>query len=190
MTHIANAEETRLVRLTIVDRTKVVSLAGDVLLARQMVAACAANPNNLEELLMATEPLRPGITRQVVNGLLEFDRRRRQDWMVRLDPLKDIFEAEDAHLEKLSRTELPGGMVRFKLAHRVIKFCGSSFSAPNEVIRGEAELPVWENDQLSRKTVTYSLDDLWKIVNLDDPAGAGSQGSEMQNHQPISTVAY
>lgn len=155
-----------LLRITIVDHSKTVTLPGDELLARQLVAACAANPETLEDLLLATEPLRPGITRQVINGLLRFDQKRHQEWMVNLDAFHDIFEVMDAHLDQLSLQGLPGGLILFDLYEKNVWIAAPHITGQGGEIKREDTLPVFENGQISKKTITYSLDKVWKIVDL------------------------
>lgn len=158
-----------LMRITIVDAFKTVTLPGDELLARHLVAACAADPETVEDLLLATESLRPGVTRQIVNGLLSFDQKRHQNWMVKLDPFSDIFEVVDNHLEQLSLEGLPAGLILIDLTEKNIWTAAPLLSGPTGELKREDSLPVYENEQLSKKNITYTLDKSWRIIDLGTP---------------------
>lgn len=60
-------------RFTICDAEKTVSFVGDPGLGRYLVAACAADPAALEDLLVAVEPYYAGMASFVMQGLLAFD---------------------------------------------------------------------------------------------------------------------
>jgi hypothetical protein len=168
MAHVFKAIPASL-RITIVDVAKTVTLPGDELIARHLLAACAANPETFEDLLLATEPLRPGITRHIINGLLHFDRKRRHNWMVQLDPFADIVEVSDPYLEQLSLQGLPSGLILFDLNEKNVWVAAPPISNQNGELKREDTLPVFENGQISSKTITYSLDKAWKVIDLMAP---------------------
>lgn len=181
------------IRLTIFDQAKTISLPGDVLLARHFTGACAADPQTLEELLPGTEPFRPGVTAWIINALLYFDRQRYQTRSVRVNPLYDIFEVEDAYLEKVSLEALPGGLITFNLSKRLITTATAAFSQPGEQLRREAELPVLENGKVLSKTITYSLNKSWKLIVVDPQSSTiqmrttGADATGLQHRGTIDT---
>ncbi len=161
--------ESELVRITVVDDFKMVTLPGDALLTRQMTAACASDPESLEDMLLATEPLRPGVTRRVINALLHFDHTRNHDAKLGpllLDPATAVFEALDARMQTLCLQGLSGGLAVFDLSEKIIYCAAPALSREGAELKREDELPVVEKGEITRKTVTYSLDKSWKVLNL------------------------
>lgn len=154
------------------------------MLARQIVGACAPNPKTVEDLLLAAEPFRPGITKRIINALLDFERRRFQNWLVKLDPATDIFEVEDDHLNKLARQALSAGLITIDLTGGVIGVAVPAFQKVGNELKREAELPVFENGEVSKKAITYSLDKHWKIENLDSQLNYWVPGSSQSPSQP------
>jgi hypothetical protein len=168
-TNIVEAPEKALIRVTIVDGTKTITMPADTLLTRQIVAACASDPESLEDLLLAAEPLRPGLTQQVINALLRFDQvsqARPKTGMLMLDPASAVFEAIDPGLEELSMQGLPGGLTIFDLEEKMIYCAAPSLASAGQVLKREDVLPVVEKGQPTRKTITYSLDKSWKVLDL------------------------
>lgn len=160
------------IRITVIDRSKIVTMPGDTLLTRQLVAACASDPETLEDMLLAAEPLRPGITRRIINALLRFDRTMRSDPKIgalRLDPTRDVFEVLNNRLRTLAFQGLPGGLALYDLKEKIIYSAAPSLYLEGSELKREDELPVVENGQLTRKTITYSLDKNWRVVDLAAP---------------------
>jgi len=62
-----------MIRFTIRDMEKTVSFGEDAALTQALVAACASEPELLEDLLPAVEPYAPGTAGRVMTGLLAFD---------------------------------------------------------------------------------------------------------------------
>src|SRR5579884_794519 len=106
-----------MVRYTVKDHDKTISFLDDQDLAPRLVAACAADPNLLEDLLMATEPFQPGIVATVTHALLRYDSALRTQATL---PLFAAFEVADR--ASCAMAELPDrdGLVVIDLPARTI----------------------------------------------------------------------
>ncbi len=157
-----------MVRFTIRDMEKTVSFGEDVALTQALVAACASEPELLEDLLPAVEPYAPGTAGRVMTGLLAFDQ-------VVEDGAPDLteqdvadeagtwrasraFEVFDPRSEWLARTPDDEGLVCIDLRGRSIS---GQVAAPSPIAaRGMLEHRA-PNGALRR--LAFVLSDRWEI---------------------------
>jgi hypothetical protein len=162
-----------LVRVTVIDSTRVVSfLCSDDVPAR-LVAGCSSNPATLEELLLATEAFQRGITRAVFDGLIEFDRRlaRGESAQVQGEALDSadglitgVIEAGEAALvHQVTRHSEAWTLLVIDLPHLV---CHAS---PKLALERRATVQVHDGRSVTIQSVTYELPGAWSLHD-DGPA--------------------
>lgn len=157
-----------MVRFTIRDTEKTVSFGEDARLAQALVAACASEPELLEDLLPAVEPYVPGTAGRVITSLLAFDQVAEdgpqdvpeQDGDDGADILLEspTFEVIDPRSEQLSRTPDDEGLVYIDLQGRSIS--GQVVASSPIAVRGTLERRVPGG---APRRMAFVLSDRWMI---------------------------
>jgi len=149
-------------RFTIHDSEKTVSFTGDAELAAHLVAACASEPDLLEDLLLAAERFSPGIVRRVMKELLAADKAIEAG----VDPsLYDAFEVVDETTARRAMKSGREGNVNIDLVRHAIT--GSTNIRSSLGARGSVRVRLDEG--LERETV-YALSQNWTVDLLDQTA--------------------
>lgn len=149
-----------MVRYTVRDHDKTVSFLDDKGLAPRLVAACAADPNLLEELLIAAEPLQPGIVAKVTRALLRYDSALRTQATL---PVFAAFEVMDRATSYLAQQPDGEGLLVIDLPARTIhnRIPGNSDLSLHGSVRTQVT-----GANLERETV-YALNQDWTFVTAD-----------------------
>jgi hypothetical protein len=161
-------------RVTVLDSERVVSFAVTDDVLPRMVAACCSRPANLEDFLLAAEAFQHGITRQVVNALIDFDnavsrggldevyRRLDED----IDSTSDTtlaFEATEPRLEELSRRFTGPPLLFIDLAA-----CRLEMS-PGLDLQRRGQVQLHDGTDVRAQTVTYELPDSYHLSTAETP---------------------
>jgi hypothetical protein len=172
-----------MVRFTIRDMEKTVSFGEDAGLAQALVAACASEPELLEDLLPAVEPYAPGTAGRVITGLLAFDQIAEDGLPAPTgQPVADeagtwgappAFEVFDPRSERLARTPDDEGLVCIDLKGRSIS---GQMAAPRPIAaRGTLEHRA-PGGALRR--MAFVLSDRWAIDVETDQRAAPAVAEE------------
>ncbi len=157
-----------MVRFTIRDMEKTVSFGEDAGLTQALVAACASEPELLEDLLPAVEPYAPGTAGRVMTGLLAFDQVAEDGSPAfpEQDAADDVgtwrpsraFEVFDPRSEWLARTPDDEGLVCIDLRGRSIS---GQVAAPSPIVaRGMLEHRAPSG---ALRRLAFVLSDRWEI---------------------------
>jgi hypothetical protein len=157
-------------RLTIHDSQQTISLFTDRDMATRFLAACSANPNTLEELLLATEVYQRGIATWLMGQLMEFDKAWRQQGSAYLQRAFDtategesrplIFEVVDELTKRTAFDPSEGALMVLDLPERRIRL-----TADLQIPR-EGHVLVRDGRQLTDRTITYILPQSWDFEAL------------------------
>lgn len=144
-----------MVRITVKDPEKIVSFLGDFDTARALVAACAAEPQLLEDLLVAAEPYRTGTAARVMAALI------RADVALEVGHAVPLFEALEVTDEATLNLALRTGddLIIIDLAEQTVHgyIDGDHELSVRGVARSEHLAP-----DLERETV-YALSPRWRV---------------------------
>ena len=168
-----------MVRFTIRDTEKTVSFGEDAALTQALVAACASEPELLEDLLPAVEAYAPGTAGRVMTGLLAFDQVAEDGApdLTEQDAADDVgtwrpsraFEVFDPRSEQLARTPDDEGLVYIDLRGRRI----SGQVAASSPILARGSLPHRAPGGALRR-MAFVLSDRWAIDVATDQRGAAA----------------
>jgi len=172
-----------MVRFTIRDTEKTVSFGEDARLAQALVAACASEPELLEDLLPAVEPYAPGTAGRVITSLLAFDQvaedgsqdfpEQDGDDGARTWRESSTFEVIDPRSEQLSRTPDDEGLVYIDLKGRSIS---GQVAAPSPIaVRGTIERRAPGG---APRRMAFLLSDRWMIDVETDRRDAAAVAEE------------
>jgi hypothetical protein len=154
-------------RVTIHDDQQTVSFMAGQDLALRLVAGCAVNPLNLEELLLATEVYQRGISARLMGDLMEFDK----GWLRQGEAyLKDAFEpgteaatqpvafqVVDDLTETAAHEPSEGGLLVIDLFEHRIRITGDL------EVPVEGQVLVHTGERLTEQAITYILPKRWEI---------------------------
>lgn len=143
-------------RVTVRDPEKTVSFHGDDTLVRALVAACAAEPELLEDLLVAAEPYRRGVASRIVRALIRHDLAVMRQHTT---PLFDVFEVHNESTHRLAHRPEADGLVVVDLNERTVR--GLVPSGRQIAARGALKVDRIGSD-LDRETV-YVLSGDWRV---------------------------
>jgi hypothetical protein len=157
-----------LIRCTIVDRQGAVSFVahGDALPA--LVAACAANPRSLDELLQLSEPYYGNLREYVEAGLAVFDElnvRGRYDAIhrtLRRIPSHEqpVFRIVDGFTREASLRPVKAGAIIFNLkAKRIVQVMNSY-----REIRRSGQARIYDGSGYTGTVFSYRLPGEWALV--------------------------
>ncbi len=172
-----------MVRFTIRDMEKTVSFGEDAELTQALVAACASEPELLEDLLPAVEPYAPGTAGRVMTGLLAFDQVAEDGPPALTEQgvadeagtwrTPRAFEVFDPRSEQLARTPDDEGLVCIDLKGRSIS---GQVAAPRPIaVRGTLEHRA-PGGALRR--LAFVLSDRWAIDVETDQRAAPAVAEE------------
>src|SRR3990170_6335453 len=157
-----------LIRCTIVDRQGAVSFVahGDALPA--LVAACAANPRSLDELLSLSEPYYGNLKEYVEAGLAVFDERNVRgryeaihEILSRKPPdAQPVFRVVDGATREASLRPVKAGAIIFNLkAKRIVQLMNSY-----REIRRSGHGRVFDGSSYTETVFSYRLPGEWALV--------------------------
>jgi hypothetical protein len=157
-----------LIRCTVVDRHGAVSFVahGDALPA--LVAACAANPSSLDELLELSEPYYGNLRDYVQAGLAVFDElnvRGRYDAVhqaLRRTPPHEqpVFRVVDSFTQEASLRPVKAGAIIFNLrAKRIVQLMNSY-----REIRRSGHARIFDGCGYTETVFSYRLPREWALV--------------------------
>lgn len=164
------------VRITISEPKQTVSFLGDRQTAVHLVAACCADPENLEELLAACEIYQAGLAVDLMAALMAFDAevaragpgslhsRIRKAQSAEL-PVVQAFQVVDALTEGEAFAVRNCELVHIDLPRCEIR------TSPGVSIHPSAEVAVREPGAKSPRTVTYVLPRHWSLAPLGRVSG-------------------
>ncbi len=172
-----------MVRFTIRDMEKTVSFGEDAGLTQALVAACASEPELLEDLLPAVESHAPGTAGRVITGLLAFDQVVEDETPALTAPdvadeagigrESSAFEVIDPRTERLARTPDDEGLVCIDLKGRSIS---GRVAVPSPILaRGTLE---HRTPGGGRRRMAFVLSDRWAIDVETDQRGAAAVAEE------------
>ncbi len=170
---VCDQEEIRLVpgydmRFTIVDPTGTISLVGDGFFMLPLVAACAANPPSLSDMLNRVDQIDRRLRDHISAGLAVFDEHNVEGdyaWIHRVleesKPEDDpVFRVVDDVTRQRSLEPTHTGLLIFNLKdHRIVQVLNHFYA-----VERDGEVHLHNGDKYSRRTVTYSLPESWSIV--------------------------
>lgn len=159
--------KTNMARFTLRDAEKTISFIDDDIVSEYLIAACATEPGDIEELLLAVEPHHRGITARVMQGLLLFDVEaaartdvsrgtRFKTW----HPESSTVEVIDQVTDRIATGREDGGVLCVDLERRDITGYGG-VAAPLAT-RGTLRLP---SSSGTRQYISFVLGEPW-VVDL------------------------
>ncbi|MBI2755203.1 MAG: hypothetical protein HYX52_00685 [Chloroflexi bacterium] len=157
-------------RITVIDARGRVSFVAPCQTLEGFVAACAAQPKSLDELLEVAAPFVGGLAERVRSGLAVFDEHTSPTntrWIVAaLDscqpPEAPVFRVLDARTEELSLTPLRAGVVVFNLLARRIVQIQNTYAE----IRRRGRVRVVHDGRATPRVHSYELPADWSVVPL------------------------
>ena len=154
-----------MIHITVVDEERTISFPVEDETLDRVVAACCSGPAKFEDLLLAAEAFEPGITRRVIDALLDFDRAvarwgvdamSRQLTEIDAEQRQDAtFEALDSKLIRLATDNTSGvPLVIIGLETKSMK------ASAGIQLRRAGEVRI---DGRKRSSVTYDLPSEWTL---------------------------
>ena len=164
----ARIARTGLMRFTVVDDQSTVSFIGPDRALHAMVAACAAGPASLSELLDRVALYVGDLRERVLSGLAVFDEHNGQEntrWIhAAFDFCKreevPVFRVLDARTRDMSLSPVWAGAVVFNLKSRRIVQIQNTFSDINR----KGRLRVLEGQTPTNRVQRYELGPEWTVV--------------------------
>lgn len=155
-------------RFTVIDSRGRVSFIGPCDALEALVAACAAQPRNLEQLMLAAEPFIGTLSDHVLSGLAVFDEHNSPTnfrWIhAALDycapQQSPVFRVVDPRTEELSLTPVRAGVVVFNLMAKRIVQIQNTYAE----IRRRGRVRFLRNNQPTQRTHRYELPADWSLV--------------------------
>lgn len=153
-------------RFTIVDPSGTISFVGDGFLMLPLVAACAANPTSLGEMLARADEIDRRVRFAVLTGLAVFDEHNIEGNYTSihrtLEAQEDepVFRVVDDVTRERSLQPTYTGLIIFNLKDRRIVEVLNHFYA----VERRGEVHIHDGHRYSRQTVDYELPRSWSIV--------------------------
>lgn len=155
-------------RMTVVDESGAVSFVAHCSAVVALTAACARNPDNLEQLLEASRQFDRGLRDLVMNGLAVFDEHNLVDNLshihAQLDTLPareiPVFRVLDAKTREASLRSVRAGVVLFNLVARRIVQIENTY----EPLGRSGDVNYHNGKFLSIRQFRYELPPCWSIV--------------------------
>lgn len=155
-------------RFTIVDQRGTISFVGDGFLLLPLVAACAANPVSLKDMLARTDEIDRRLRARVLTELAVFDEHNVEgDYAAIHSTLQTLpsaseptFRVVDDLTRERSLEPTRTGLIIFNLKDRRIVQVLNHFYA----VERSGEVHLHNGRRYSRRTVTYKLPPSWAIV--------------------------
>lgn len=157
-----------LMRYTIVDEGGTVSFVADCNSLYVMVAACAANPKSLDQMLAFTERFDKRLKEYVSSGLAIFDEYNCNGNYERIHAAfkycmpheVPVFRVVDERTRQVSLQSLQAGIIVFNLAKRRIIQIQNSFAE----IRRKGRVRIHDGSRLTNQVYAYELPNEWSLV--------------------------
>jgi hypothetical protein len=155
-------------RFTIVDQRGTISFVDDAFLMLPLVAACAANPATLRDMLERADQIDRRLRRRILTGLAIFDEHNVEgDYgsihqSLGTDPNDDepLFRVVDERTRQRSLEPTRTGLIIFNLKDRRIVQMLNHFYA----VERAGDVHIHTGQRYSRRTVSYELPQSWSIV--------------------------
>jgi len=156
------------IRLTVVEPKGTVSFVAHCSAANALTAACASDPNTLDELLTASLSFDRSLRDKVVNGLAVFDEHNLPDNLSAIHKQLEIlapketpvFRVLDDVTREASLRSVRTGVVLFNLPAKRIVQIENTY----EPLTRSGEVNYHNGRFLSRKLLEYRLPPFWTIV--------------------------
>jgi len=156
------------IRLTVIESEGAVSFVAHSSAANALTAACASDPQTLDELLTASLAFDRSLRDKVLNGLRVFDEHNLPDDLhaihQQLETLAPkeipVFRVLDDVTREASLRPVRTGVVLFNLPAKRIVQIENTY----EPLTRSGELNYHNGRFLSRKLVEYRLPPMWTIV--------------------------
>lgn len=157
-----------LLRYTVVDEQGSVSFIADGEALPALVAACARNPSNIDELLQESDRFYHNLHETVLNGLSLFDERNvpghyetiHQAFAFCAPHEQPVFRVVDDITSEMSTQAVKAGVVVFNLRAKRIVQIQNSFRE----IRREGRARVFDGRRLTNRVYSYRLPREWALV--------------------------
>ncbi|GAC1468754.1 MAG: hypothetical protein NVS2B16_25470 [Chloroflexota bacterium] len=155
-------------RFTIVDLAGTISFVGDGFLMLPLVAACAANPRTVQEMLAHVDRIDRRLRNRILSGLLIFDEHNVSDDYSAIHAAltttqgaeEPVFRVVDDLTRERSLEPTKTGLILFNLKDQRIVQMLNHFYA----VERSGEVHLHNGERYSRRTVSYSLPESWSIV--------------------------
>jgi hypothetical protein len=155
-------------RFTIVDPRGTVSFVGDGFLLLPLVAACAANPSSLRDMLVHADQIDRRLRDRILNELAVFDEHNvegdygaiRGALFATQGSSEPVFRVVDEVTRQRSLEPTHTGLIIFNLKDRRIIQVLNHFYA----VERSGEVHLHNGTRYSRRTVSYELPASWSIV--------------------------
>lgn len=155
-------------RFTVIDPRGRVSFVAACGTLEALVAACAAQPRTLEQLLRAAEPFVGELAERVLSGLAVFDEHNSPNnyrWIhaaLEYLPAHDapVFRVVDPRTEELSLTPVRAGVVVFNLVAKRIVQIQNTYAE----IRPRGRVRLMKNNRPTDRWQRYQLPEDWSLV--------------------------
>jgi hypothetical protein len=155
-------------RFTIVDPSGTISFVGDGFLMLPLVAACAASPSDLSELVQHAEPIDRRLRTVVRHGLAVFDEHNVEGNYSAIHSQlggdngdrEPVFRVVDDLTRQRSLEPTRTGLIIFNLKDKRIVQVLNHFYA----VERSGEVHLHNGSHYSRRTVSYDLPESWSIV--------------------------
>ncbi len=155
-------------RFTIVDERGTISFVDDAFLMLPLVAACAANPSSLRDMLERADQIDRRLRRRVLTGLAIFDEHNvegdygsiHESLGTAPDDDEPLFRVVDERTRQRSLEPTRTGLIIFNLKDRRIVQMLNHFYA----VERAGDVHIHNGSRYSRRTVSYELPQSWSIV--------------------------
>ena len=157
-----------LMRMTIIDRSGVVSFVAHGEALPALLKACATDPRDLDELLERTEPYYRGLRERVANGLVIFDERNTTGSYEAIHSALQYARPEESPLfrvvDEVTREDslrpVKAGAVVINLLDRRIIQLQNGYKEITRTGRGR----IFDGERMTSSTFTYRLPNAWALV--------------------------
>jgi len=155
-------------RFTIVDPRGAICFVGDGFLLLPLVAACAANPPSLADMLARVDQIDRRLRNRILAGLAIFDEHNVEGnytaihhALEQVEPdAEPVFRVVDDITRNRSLEPTRTGLIIFNLKdHRIVQVINHFYA-----IERSGEVHLHNGERYSRRTVAYSLPESWSIV--------------------------
>jgi hypothetical protein len=147
------------VRVNVIEPNRAVSFVIDDEALPRLLAACSAEPSSLNELLAAADAFQQGIARQVVDGLMAFDRLRAND-----EDIRGLLETEPGLTLETSAPDviemLRSGAVTVDLRAKALDL------PPGLEISESGQVRVHDGTEVTRRSITHQLPSSWTLRRI------------------------
>lgn len=161
-----------MIRVTIQDSNQTISFLSEYTSVLRLIAGCSINPDNFDELIIATDIYQRGLAATLMADLMEFDKalHRQGTGFIHQEikqaqqaeqPLERTFQVIDEITKDESRHPRACSLVIIDLKTRIIQ------TSPELDVPFKAEVSVQIGETETDRLVSYILPAEWKIEKLN-----------------------